>query len=161
MIAAPPLSGCPLAKPATQILRWPSEGKCTTIGWAVGVIMNHWGVSPCCTESPVAPTHHRNDTNAPWNANESYHHPEPPRFSGVSIVGPKTAIATHTQHRITIVPKKVATPLTHAVHQGPASRRYGHARRRPTPTPPAMYKQHTHSQSNRAVCSSATHMSTK
>ena len=41
----------------------------------------------------------------------------------------------HTQPRRTIVPKTVATPLTPAVHQGPTSRRCGHARRRSTPTP--------------------------
>ena len=43
--------------------------------------------------------------------------PNPPRSSGVTIVGPTTAIATHTQPRRTIVPKTVATPLTPAVHQ--------------------------------------------
>ena len=45
MIAASPLSGCPLAKPATQNLRWPSEGKGTTIGATVGIVMCQWGVA--------------------------------------------------------------------------------------------------------------------
>ena len=40
-----------------------------------------------------------------------------------------------TQPRRAIVPRKVATPLTSAVRQGPTSRRCGHARHRPTPTP--------------------------
>jgi len=42
MVATLPLAGRPLAKPATQHLRWPSEGKGTTIGATVGIIMNHW-----------------------------------------------------------------------------------------------------------------------
>ena len=50
---------------------------------------------------------------------------------------------THTQPRRTIVHKSVATPWTPAMHQGPTSRRCGHARRRSTPTPRAMHKQHT------------------
>ena len=35
----------PLAQPAKQNWRWPSEGEGTTIVWAVWIIMNHWGVS--------------------------------------------------------------------------------------------------------------------
>ena len=50
---------------------------------------------------------------------------------------------THTQPHRTIVPKTVATSLTPAMHQDPTSRRCGHARRRSTPTPRAMHKQHT------------------
>ena len=45
MIAVPPLSGCPLAKPATQHLRWPSDGKGITIGATVGIVMCQWGVA--------------------------------------------------------------------------------------------------------------------
>ena len=45
MIAASPLSGCPLAKPATQHLRWSSEGKGITIGATVGIVMCQWGVA--------------------------------------------------------------------------------------------------------------------
>ena len=107
-MAAPPLSGCPLAKPATQNWRWPSEGKGTTIGWAVGIIMNHWGVSPCCTNPPVARADHRNDTNTQRNATDS--HPPPPhptnprKSSGVTMVGPTTAIATHTSSQSRCVP---------------------------------------------------------
>ena len=141
MIAASPLSGCPLVKPATQNRRWPSEGKSNTIGSTVGVIMNHWGVSPCYTNPPVAKADHRNDTNTQRNATESYPHPpNPPRPPGVANVGPTTAIATHTQPHRTIVPRTVATSL---MHQDPTSRRCGHARRRSTPTPRAMHKQHT------------------
>ena len=53
-----PLSGCAcsgtptkatrgeaIAKPATQILRWPSEGKGITIGVTVGIVMCQWGVT--------------------------------------------------------------------------------------------------------------------
>ena len=47
MIAAPPLSGCPLAKPATQNLRWPSEGKGITIG---AQQRKHIGGNPPCGE---------------------------------------------------------------------------------------------------------------
>ena len=68
---------------------------------------------------------------------------QPSRQSGVTNVGPTTAIATHTQPRRTSVPKTVATSLTPAMQQGPTSRRCGHARRRSTPTPRAMHKQHT------------------
>ena len=120
MIAAPPLSGCPLAKPATQNWRWPCEGKSITIGTTTGILINHYGVSPCCTIPPVAKARHRNDTNAPRNANESYPHPpNPPRCSGVTIVGRATAIATHTQSRRTIVPKRFATPLPPDCPPGP------------------------------------------
>ena len=103
------------------------------------------GVCRHVVQPPVAKAHHRNDTNAPRNANESYpSSPNPPVFSGATIVGPTTAIVTHThtQPRRTIVPKTVTTPLTPAVHQGPTSRRCGYARRRSTPTPGAMHKQH-------------------
>ena len=99
MIAASPLSGCPLVEPATQHLRWPSDGKSNTIGSTVGVIMNHWGGSPCHTNPPVANADHHNDTNTHRNATESYPHPpNPPRPSGVTNVGPTTAIATHTHN---------------------------------------------------------------
>ena len=98
--------------------------------------MNRWGVSPCYTNPPVAKADRHDDTNTHNNATESYPHPpNPPRPSGVTNVGPTTAIATHTQPRRTIVPKAVATSLTPAMHQGPTSRRCGHARRRSTPTP--------------------------
>ena len=71
--------GCPLAKPATRNQRWPNEGKGITIGWAVGVIMNHWGVSSCCINPPVAMAHHRNDANTPRNTTKSCPHlPKPP-----------------------------------------------------------------------------------
>jgi len=41
--------------------------------------------------------HHRNDANTPISTTNSYPHPpKPPRPSGVTIVGPTTAIATHT-----------------------------------------------------------------
>ena len=58
--------------------------------------MDHWGVSPCCSNPPVAKADHRNDTNTPINTTESHPHPpKPPRPSGVTNVGPTTAIATH------------------------------------------------------------------
>ena len=88
--------GCPLAKPASQNRRWYTEGKGITIGWAIWIIMNHWGVSSCCTNPPVAMAHHRNDANTPRNTTNSYlHPPEPPQSTGVTIVAPTTAIATH------------------------------------------------------------------
>ena len=59
--------------------------------------MNHWGVPPCCTNPPVANADHRNHTHTPRNATESHPHPTNPRkSSGVTIVGPTTAIDTHT-----------------------------------------------------------------
>ena len=58
-------------------MRWPSEGKNTTIGLTGGVIMIHWGVSPCCTNPPVAKAHHRNDTHTPRSTTEPHPHPQP------------------------------------------------------------------------------------
>ena len=118
--------------------RWPNEGKGTTIGATVGIIMNHWGVSPCCTNPPVAKAEHRNDTNTPKGTTEPNNHPQASPILRDNHCGPDDRDChthTHTQHRRTIVPKTVATPLAPAVHQGPTSRRCGHARRRPAPTP--------------------------
>ena len=56
MITASPLSGCPLAKPATQILRWPSEGQGTTIGATVRIVMCQWGVAMVYRTSCHKPT---------------------------------------------------------------------------------------------------------
>ena len=99
MIAVPPLSGCPLAKPAKTNWRWPSAGKNLTIGTTVGIIMDHWVVSPCCINPPAPMAHHRNDTNTPIRTTNSYHHPlKPPRPSGVTVVGRTTATATHTHN---------------------------------------------------------------
>ena len=162
MVAASPLSGCPLVKPATQNRRWPSEGKGATIGSTVGVTMNHWGVSPCYTNPPVAKADHRNDTDTHRNATESYPHPpNPPRPSGVTNVGPTTAIATHTQPRRTIVPKGGRDIIDPCNAPGPDI-----ATVWTCPTP--VYTQtegrctnNTQDQGHRAVCPSATHMSTK
>ena len=161
MIAASPLSGCPLAKPATQILRWPSEGKGTTIGWAVGVLMNHWGVSSCCINPPVAMAHHRNDANTPRSTTESHPHPpKPPRPSGVTIVGPTTAIATHTTSqnhwaqagRDTIGIWLCTRPRHRDGVDMPDAGLHPHRE--------AMHKQHTEPGPSCCVCPSATHMST-
>ena len=114
MIAASPLSGCPLAKPATQILRWPSEGKGATIGRQSGSSCVNGGVSSWCTDPPVTKAHHRNDTNPRRNAKGSYPHPpppNPPRPSGVTNVGPTAAIDAHNVAG-TIVPKRVAHQVT-------------------------------------------------
>ena len=162
MIAASPLSGCPLVKPATQNRRWPSKGKGNTIGSTVGVIMNHWGVSPCYTNPPVATAGHRNDTNTHRNATESYPHPpNPPRPYGVTNVGPTTAIATYTHTtsqnhcsqdcRDIIGPCNAPGPDTATVWTCPTPV-YTHTARRCT--------NNTQSQCHRAVCPSATHMST-
>ena len=114
--------------------------------------MNHLGVSPWCTtpplsQRPITATTHTHQGIPP---NRTLI-PNPPRSSGVTIVGPTTAIATHTQPRRTIVPNTVATSLTPAMHQGPTSRRCGHARRRSTPTP-RRCTNNTQSQGHRAVC---------
>ena len=161
MIAASPLSGCPLVEPATQNRRWPSEGKDTTIGSTVGVIMNRWGVSPCYTNPPVAKADHRNDANTHRNATKSYPHPPKPSPTiwGNQCGPDDRDCHTHTQARRTIVPKTPATPLTTAMHQDPTSRRCGNARRRSTPTT-RRCTNNTQSQGHRAVCPSATHMST-
>ena len=166
MIAAPPLSGCPLAKPATQNWRWPSGGKGPTIGSTVGIIMNHWGVSPCCTNPPVAKAHHRNDTKHQGMPPNRTLIPSPPRSSGVTIVCPTTASATHTHTtsqdhcaqggRDTIDTCCAPGPDIATVWACPTpvytrtSTRYANN----THT-------HTHNQSNRAVSHSDTHMSTK
>ena len=97
--------------------------------------MNHWGVSPCCTNPPVANADHRNDTNTPTNATESYpHRSNPPRSSRVTNVCPTSAIVTHNFAK-PLYPKTVAPPLAPAVHQCPTSRRCGHARHRSATTP--------------------------
>ena len=97
--------------------------------------MDHWGESPCCTNPPVAKADHHNDTNTPSSTTEPHPHPpNPPRSSGVTNVGPTTAIAEHSLAE-PLCPTRVATQLTSAVRQTPTSRRCGHARRRSTPTP--------------------------
>ena len=45
MIAASPLSGMSPCQTSSNILRWPSEGKGTTIGVTVGIVMCQWGVA--------------------------------------------------------------------------------------------------------------------
>ena len=159
MIAVSPLSGCPLVKPATQNQRWPNEGKGNTIGSTVGVIMNHWGVSPCYTNPPVAKADHSNDTNTHRNATESYPHPpNPPRPSGVTNVGPTTAIATHN----------LAEPLFPRLSRHHWPLQCTRTRHRDgVDMPDAGLHPHrgrctnnTQSQGHRAVCPSATHMST-
>ena len=107
--------------------------------------MNHWGVSAGYTNPPVAKADHRNDTNTqkechrivPSSSQAS------PTIWGNQCGPDDRDCHTHTQPRRTIVPKTVATSLTPAMHQDPTSRRCGHARHRPTPTPRAMHKQHT------------------
>ena len=119
------------------------------------------GVSPWCTEPPVTKAHHRNDTNPPKECQRIVpSSPKPPGPSGVTNVGPTTAIDTHNLAG-TIVPKRVAPPLTPAVHQGATSRRCGHARRRSTPTPRGD-AQTTHRARAIMLCAlSAAHMPTK
>ena len=125
--------------------------------------MGYSGVPPCCT-TPVASANHQTDTNASRGTTESHpHHTNPPRSSGVTIVGPTTAIATHThtQPRRTIVPKRVATQLTSACVPGPD---IATAWACPTPVyththTARLCTNNTHSQGHRAVCPSATLMS--
>ena len=152
MIAASPLSGCPLAKPATLNVRWPSEGKGITIGASVGIVMCQWGVALMYrTPGPKGPSPQRH--KYPQGATESYPHPpNPPRPPGVTNVGPTTAIATHNLAG-PLCPTRVATPLTSAMHQKPTSQRCGHARRRSTPTPRGQAQTtHTHTQSGSSCC---------
>ena len=64
--------------------------------------MNQWGVSPCCTNPPVAKAHHRNDTHIHQEVQPNHTLiPSPPRSSGVTIVGPTTAIDKHTHTHTT------------------------------------------------------------
>ena len=160
MIAASPLSGCPLAKPAVQILRWPSEGKGTTIGATLGIVMCQWGVAMVYQTSGhkgPSPQRHKPTKECLRVVPSS---PNPPRPPGATNVGSTTAIDTHNLAG-TIVPKRVAPPLTPAVYQGPdiatvwtcPTPVYTHTARRCTNNTPS----HGH----RAVCPSATHMSTK
>ena len=61
--------------------------------------MNHWGVSSCCTNPPVAMAHHRNDAGTPRNTTKSYPHPpEPPRPAGVTIVARRPRLPHTTSH---------------------------------------------------------------
>ena len=160
MIAASPLSGCPLAKPATPILRWSSEGKGTTIEATLGIVMCQWGVAMM-----YRPTGHKGPSpqrHKPTNGTQRIvpSSSQPSRPSGATNVGWTTAIDTHNLAR-TIVPKMVAPPLTPAVYQGPdiatvwtcPTPVYTHTARRCT--------NNTQGQGHRAVCPSATHMSTK
>ena len=161
MMAAPPLSGCPLATPPMQIPRWSSQGKGTTIGAAIGIIVHHRGVSPCCTNPPTPKAHHRNDTTIQGMlSNLNLTLPHPPRSAGVTIVAATTAIATHTtsqdhcaqERRNTIgiwlcVRTDIATVWTY-------------------PTPVQAHTagrctNNTRNQGHRAVCPSTTRMSTK
>ena len=152
MIAAPPLSGCPLAKPATQNWRWPSEGKGTTIGVTVRFIMDPMGcVAMLYHPGRKGPTPHRHKyTKECQRIVPSF--PKPPRSSGVTIVGPTTAIATHNLAE-PLYPSGSQHDWNLAVYQAPTSRRCGHARRRSTSTPRGQAQTtHTHSQGHRAVC---------
>ena len=75
--------------------------------------MNQW-VCRQVVLPQVAKAHHRNDTNTPRNATESHPHPTNPRkSSGVTIVGPTTAIATHTTSQSRCVP--FSDPHVHKV----------------------------------------------
>ena len=67
----------------------------------------------------------------------------------------------HTISQDPCAPTKVVAPLTNTVHQTPTSRLWDMPDTDRHPHREAMDKQHTHNQSNRAVCPSATHMSTK
>ena len=114
----------------------------------------------------VTKAHHRKDANTRRSTTKSNPHPpKPPRPSGETIVGPTTAIATHThtQPRRTIVPKRVATPLAPGCEPGPDIATVWAC---PTPVyihtaSPGTNNTHTHTQSqgHRAVCPSSTHMS--
>ena len=55
------IRGVPLPNQQRKIGDGPVRVKGTTIGWAVWIIMNHWGVSSCCTNPPVSKAEHRND----------------------------------------------------------------------------------------------------
>ena len=107
-----------------------------TIGWAVGVIMNQWGVSSCCINPPVAKAHHRNHANTPRNTTKSNPHPpKPPRPSGVTIVGSDNRDC-HTHNLAEPLCTSGSRHHWHlAVYQAPTSRLCGHARRRSTSTP--------------------------
>ena len=122
--------------------------------------MNHWGVSSCCINPPVAKAHHRNDANPPRSTTKSNPHPpKPPRPSGVTIVGRTTATATHTTSqdhcaqagRNTIGIWLCTRPRHRDCVDMPDAGLHPHRE--------AKHKQHTHSQGHRAVCPSATHMS--
>ena len=119
------------------------------------------GVSPWCTDPPVTKAHHRNDTNPPRNVKGSLPHPpNPPRPSGVTIVGPTTAIATHTTSRNhytqggrdTIDTCCTPGPDITTVWTYPTPV-YTHTATR--------FANNTQSLGHRVVCPSATHMSTK
>ena len=118
MIAASPLSGCPLAKPATENWRWPSDGKGITIGSTIGhhesagCVAMLYRASGRKSRSPQRHTYTRECHRlVPFS-------PNPPRSSGVTIVGPTTAIATHNLAE-PLCPKRVATPLTSGCVPGP------------------------------------------
>ena len=161
MIAASPLSGCPLAKPATQHLRWPSECKGTTIGATIGTVMCQLGVAMVYRTTGhkgPPPQRHEPAKECQWIVPSSSQ-PSPTLWGNQCGSDDRDC---HTQPRRIIAPKKVATPLTPAVYQGPdiatvwtcPTPVYTHTARRCT--------NNTHRARAIVLCAlSATHMSTK
>ena len=77
---------------------------------------------------------------------------EPSRPSGVTNVGPTTAIATHTHNLAEpLCPNGSQHHWQLAVYQAPTSRQCGHARRRSTSTPRGQ-AQTTHTQPTQSRC---------
>ena len=110
MVAASSLSGCPLAKPATQISRWYNYGKGRTIGATVGIVMCQWGVAMVYwTSGHKGPSPQRHKpTKECQRVVHSFSQPSRP--SRVTNVGPTTTIDTHNLAG-TIVPKGGRTTI--------------------------------------------------
>ena len=92
--------------------------KGTTIGWAVGVVMCQWGVAMMYrTSGHKGPSPQRyKPTKECQRVVPSSSQPSPTIWGDQCEPDDRDC---HTRPRRTIVPKRVAQPLTPAVHQGP------------------------------------------
>ena len=114
--------------------------------------MGQWGVSPCCTDTPVAKVHHRYDTNT-----QKEHHRIVASSSQPSPIlwGNHCGSDNRDCHTHNLAEPLGPSGSRHhwhlAVYQAPTSRRCGHARRRSTSTPRGQ-AQTTHTQPGSSCC---------
>ena len=146
-----------------KICDGPVRVKALRFGWAVGVIMIHWGVSPCCSNPPVAkvtPPQRRKyikkyDQIAPSSSHAS------PTLWGNHCGSDNRDCHTHTTSRNHCAKAGRNTigiwPCTRLRHRDcvdmPDAGLHPHSE--------AMHKQHTEPGPSCYVCPSVTHMSTK
>ena len=96
--------------------------------------MGHWGVSPCCTNPPVANAEHRDDTNPPRTATEAHPHPQTSPVLWGDHCGPDDRDC-HTHNLAEPLCQEGRDTIDTCCAPGPDIATVGHARRRSTPTP--------------------------